>query len=288
MKKYLIFLSVIAVMVIGGVVWLKAAPSPTPAPIIGLTKASPTFTTINTPTQITVTSVITDPTVIPTGVNLTRVNDDGKATTVMGQLHDDGRNGDAVAGDKIFSYQFTVNQPTEGMVAMQVSAAFKGVLRRSVSSIVVVAVSQNGVLPPDPGNLGKLTLEGIDADGDGTRDDVQRYIALTYPNSQKSRAALTQETIAKQAAILYAHNDSSKIIIAAQMKAAFDCSIYLSSIGGPNSKDWAALTDQIANTHDRRLAYLAFNDSLGGETFLLTPKNERKSRCIFDPDKMGD
>ena len=33
-------------------------------------------------------------------------------------------------------------------------------------------------LPPDPGEAGKVTVEGIDSDGDGVRDDVQRYIAL--------------------------------------------------------------------------------------------------------------
>jgi len=47
-------------------------------------------------------------------------------------------------------------------------------------------------LPPDPGEAGKVTLEGIDSDGDGVRDDVQRYIALTYPDSEKTRLALTQ------------------------------------------------------------------------------------------------
>jgi len=49
-------------------------------------------------------------------------------------------------------------------------------------------------LPPDPGAAGKLTLSGIDSDNDGVRDDVQRWIVMTYPNSQKTRAALTQRT----------------------------------------------------------------------------------------------
>ncbi|MCF6156788.1 MAG: hypothetical protein E3K36_16465 [Candidatus Brocadia sp.] len=32
------------------------------------------------------------------------------------------------------------------------------------------------VLPPDPGKAGKETLLGIDTDGDGVRDDIQRRI----------------------------------------------------------------------------------------------------------------
>ena len=35
-------------------------------------------------------------------------------------------------------------------------------------------------LPPDPGEAGRRTLAGIDSDRDGIRDDLQRYVALTY------------------------------------------------------------------------------------------------------------
>jgi len=46
-------------------------------------------------------------------------------------------------------------------------------------------------LPPDPGPAGMLTIEGIDADKDGVRDDVQRFIAETYGDSQRAVLALT-------------------------------------------------------------------------------------------------
>jgi hypothetical protein len=54
-----------------------------------------------------------------------------------------------------------------------------------------------GGLPPDPGEAGKATIEGIDSDQDGLRDDIQRYIALTYPDSEKTREALRQAYGAK-------------------------------------------------------------------------------------------
>ena len=53
-------------------------------------------------------------------------------------------------------------------------------------------------VPPDPGEAGKATLEGIDSDNDGVRDDIQRYIVLTYPNSEKTRAGLTQLAVTYQ------------------------------------------------------------------------------------------
>lgn len=48
----------------------------------------------------------------------------------------------------------------------------------------------NDGLPPDPGKAGKQTLMGIDSDGDGLRDDVQRYIYLTYPDQPDVQRAL--------------------------------------------------------------------------------------------------
>ncbi len=47
-------------------------------------------------------------------------------------------------------------------------------------------------LPPDPGEEGKQTLEGIDADGDGVRDDVQRAIYRLEPRDERKRRAMLQ------------------------------------------------------------------------------------------------
>jgi hypothetical protein len=45
-------------------------------------------------------------------------------------------------------------------------------------SLTIVVHNQR--VPPDPGETGKQTVEGIDSDHDGLRDDVQRFILLTY------------------------------------------------------------------------------------------------------------
>ena len=46
-------------------------------------------------------------------------------------------------------------------------------------------------LPPDPGEAGKLTIDGIDSDKDGVRDDVQRWIAENWGHSPLAMKALT-------------------------------------------------------------------------------------------------
>jgi hypothetical protein len=46
-------------------------------------------------------------------------------------------------------------------------------------------------LPPDPGEAGKATIDGIDADKDGMRDDVQRWIATEWGHSPIAVKRLT-------------------------------------------------------------------------------------------------
>ena len=47
-------------------------------------------------------------------------------------------------------------------------------------------------VPQDPGEAGKKTLQGIDSDSDGIRDDIQRYIVAKYPNHIDKQKALRQ------------------------------------------------------------------------------------------------
>ena len=110
-----------------------------PAPTIGTPVANPAVIGVNTPTTVTVIAVITDPSVIPGSVTLLRLNSTGASTT-LGQLHDDGRNGDDVAGDKTFTIQLSLNEAAMGQIRMQVSAMFRGVTKRMLSSIVTVEV----------------------------------------------------------------------------------------------------------------------------------------------------
>ncbi|MEJ2197722.1 MAG: hypothetical protein P8X54_04035, partial [Desulfuromonadales bacterium] len=47
-------------------------------------------------------------------------------------------------------------------------------------------------LPPDPGSAGDESIEGVDVNENGVRDDIERWIGLNYRNSEKTRMALTQ------------------------------------------------------------------------------------------------
>ncbi len=53
-------------------------------------------------------------------------------------------------------------------------------------------------LPPDPGAEADKTVAGIDANGNGIRDDVEIAIFKMYPGSAKTRAVLLQYALALQ------------------------------------------------------------------------------------------
>ena len=53
-------------------------------------------------------------------------------------------------------------------------------------------------LPPDPGEEADKTVEGVDANENGIRDDVELAVFEEYPNSAKTRAVLLQYALALQ------------------------------------------------------------------------------------------
>jgi hypothetical protein len=57
-------------------------------------------------------------------------------------------------------------------------------------------------LPPDPGPLADATVEGVDANQNGIRDDVELAIFKEYPNSAKTRAVLLQYALALQMEVI--------------------------------------------------------------------------------------
>lgn len=141
-----------------GALWLRATPQPqtssTPpraidksvpalsaavSPTVGSPSATPSTIVINTPTTVTVTVAIT-PAPILNGVNLLRIRSTGAQPTILGVMHDDGKNGDAVAADGVYTLRIPFNEPTAGPMQLQVSAAFQGLLKRVTSNLFTIAV----------------------------------------------------------------------------------------------------------------------------------------------------
>lgn len=139
-------------------------------------------------------------------------------------------------------------------------------------------------LPPDPGEAGKLTLAGIDSDGDGVRDDVQRYIGLTYSQSAKQRASLIQAALAFEAELIGSSKDRQ------QVSSALDCLNYTfmnsdaDVSGGKFAHDtYLSLKAVVLNTADRAKAFYQADGQYGSAITFSTPYSQKVSRCLVNP-----
>ena len=140
-------------------------------------------------------------------------------------------------------------------------------------------------LPPDPGKEGKKTLLGIDTDGDGVRDDIQRYIYFTYPDDKKLRLGLTYYAIEFQGVLKDANDREACYDHAIKMDRHVECLFYLK---GREAVDiCTALLAKILNTRERSMAYIKYSDNLGGRSIRSAPQKEWKDSCSFDVDNTG-
>lgn len=101
---------------------------------------SPDVIIIGQATALLVTTRAVDPSFVPLSVNLLRVDNTGRVIAIVGAMHDDGTDGDAIAQDGVFTLQFTVTEPAAGELRLVASAAFPRALRRVLSPMAVVPV----------------------------------------------------------------------------------------------------------------------------------------------------
>lgn len=139
-------------------------------------------------------------------------------------------------------------------------------------------------LPPDPGKAGKATLAGIDSDNDSVRDDVQRWIALTYPNSQKTRAVLMQRAKTMQQFLLDAADPVKSLANARRKVRDTDCLEYVQ----PNNYYEIGMEMRVVflNTDMRSKAWLQADRHLSGHGFTGLRNAYLKQGCKFNPDAM--
>jgi len=141
--------------------------------------------------------------------------------------------------------------------------------------------NQSRVLPPDPGAAGQLTVEGVDANTNGIRDDVERYIDSTFPSSEKIIRALNQYAQVLQRSMVAAAVQDA-LSIEDSMARAMRC---LVSVVEPSSTNSASfmVNDVLArqlNTKARMLAYGTYADSRAGKVVVVDFSSKP---CDFDP-----
>jgi hypothetical protein len=133
--------------------------------------------------------------------------------------------------------------------------------------------------PPDPGAAGQATLEGIDSDGDGLRDEIQRYIALTYPDDTNARGALRQRALILSDALRDATSESAAVAHFEQIGRAAECLRFFKG-DEEASRMSKELRAEFLNTRKRSLAYIQFDSQLGNHVFEFPAKDE-VAACDF-------
>lgn len=134
-------------------------------------------------------------------------------------------------------------------------------------SLRVAFTNASVIVPPDPGEAGKVTLEGIDSNKDGVRDDLEREIIFLSPDREDVRRVLRAMAKKMQLVITTQGDHEYFKDLMVRYFAFKNCSEYLMFGEGlqnfvPNSTLW----DMGQNTGDRK------------EVFL---KNENNARSYF-------
>ncbi|MBC7984846.1 MAG: hypothetical protein H7Y02_13445 [Candidatus Obscuribacterales bacterium] len=143
-------------------------------------------------------------------------------------------------------------------------------------------------LPPDPGEAGKATIDGIDADKDGVRDDVQRFIHETWPNSERARKALYLIAQSKQTAVHYggelSKDEAAKLMLDISKRTV--CYSRVSLMDGDTlvmQSAMEAVLNQVTNTPERWARAADFSYQLAHNVYDLPDDSDIPALCGFDP-----
>lgn len=112
------------------------------------------------------------------------------------------------------------------------------------------------VLPPDPGEAGKLTLEGIDSNNDGVRDDLEREIVYMYPQNEEVRGVLRAMVKLQQKFIVTEGEHEYFKDLRIKENTLWNCHNYLVFGTGPRDyTNTGVLSVMVINTRERTNKY---------------------------------
>jgi hypothetical protein len=122
----------------------------------------------------------------------------------------------------------------------------------------VTIVVQCPCLPPDPGPANDLTVEGIDSDNDGVRDDVQRALARRFGSTSDYPFAIAWAKIyQQQIAMPTPTSRASAMVLVGEERCAVQ--------GASNELlGYDGMLGLMENTAARKQAMRAFNDKVLG------------------------
>ena len=138
-------------------------------------------------------------------------------------------------------------------------------------------------LPPHPGRSGNDTLAGVDADGDGVRDDVQRFIVEHYGYSERGVRALNNLARSYQVEILTADSASQEQVHNLSEQISKDASCLIRSVDRQEltfENVTNSVRKRMTNTKERRARHYKFQGLFtGGQAY----DGSVEEACGYDP-----
>jgi hypothetical protein len=140
-------------------------------------------------------------------------------------------------------------------------------------------------LPPDPGEAGNRTIEGIDSDKDGVRDDVQRKIEEKYGESRRAVAALRLIAMQAQEAVMTGDSLGREEAYQVAIKRGADiaaCYVFTVKDEIRHARAAEHATAWVLNTRERNERYRAFDNLMNNRVFLASDVAIPEA-CGYDP-----
>jgi hypothetical protein len=145
-------------------------------------------------------------------------------------------------------------------------------------------------LPPDPGEAGKLTIEGIDSDNDGVRDDVQRFIAENWGHSERAVKTLTLNAKTIQTAVIIGDSvtrEEARVKVKPMLDAG-SCYILALDESVWNTSALDKVAAAVLNTPERAKRAEAFNYQAGHSVYAFDTTRTTTEICGFDPAQLSN
>ena len=131
-------------------------------------------------------------------------------------------------------------------------------------------------LPPNPGESGLVTLEGVDSNNNEIRDDIEVRILELYPLDRDMRLVQSYGAVAFQEALVAAQANSDVDADTAMQKISdwVGCMRILQESGNMTTREldieMAMLNSLVTNTQTRVENKLEFNNMRGGTAYRLS------------------
>lgn len=151
---------------------------------------------------------------------------------------------------------------------------------------VMFVVDESLQVPMPNATINDKTVAGVDSDGDGIRDDIQRWINEKYATQPKVKMTMKQMAMGMQLALLSVANKEQSIVTSKKYLNDLTCAFYTVGVDAA-AKLKRELKSKILNTKDRHYADIKVSANFSGQSHDLpsTPEEE-KALCAFNPDSL--